>query len=671
MFSPLLLSLGLLFQEPSTQTVEDALAAIHELNEAGAEDFDIGRALMNLAAMDDPLASEALAELVDELEGQMRHSAIMALGTSPCANRESLLGKIVSKSKHMPDRIAAASVLVKSDEGVAWMTKRYSKLKDAPVKAILIRNLKRGKDQDKLLLKAIKEKNAIVRGQALRTCATLGLDKARKTALKCLKDSNLDIRRNAAIACGTYGGEDAFKSLAELALEARGPELRAGLRRGMKLAKSPDEVGVLSRTMDKARKKDGRALLAQALIVAGAHQPMIAGPAFAKLLEDKDPGLRLLALRGIEATRHESVLPMIIELLDHEDYLIRGDAVRALSTFENVPQEHGQKIESLSRDENAAVRLSATMALKVLPEEQCLNALSHRLEDEAWAVRDVAVETLNGMRSIPATRILANHMKRAKGLVRDETYQYLKNLTGQDFGPAAESWSNWLKDRPDDFELPTPEQAEAMLKELAATRSMHEAGYGSVEYHGIAVRPGGVIFVLDLSGSMGFNYTPNAQLFHDYFTDELAKTIERLHGEHFFDIVTFNNGAKVWKGELVQATDSIKKGAVDYVKKMKPFSGTNLAAALELAFRQEEVQQIYLMTDGDPTVGVTLKSAIVDRIVELNRHRRIRVHTIIAGDVDGNFLGELALLNGGTSVDLRKGFEEEYQEDEEELESEE
>ena len=104
---------------------------------------------------------------------------------------------------------------------------------------------------------------------------------------------------------------------------------------------------------------------------------------------------------------------------------------------------------------------------------------------------------------------------------------------------------------------------------------------------------------------------------------------------------------------------------------MKPFSGTNLAAALELAFRQEEVQQIYLMTDGDPTVGVTLKSAIVDRIVELNRHRRIRVHTIIAGDVDGNFLGELALLNGGTSVDLRKGFEEEYQEDEEELESEE
>jgi len=80
------------------------------------------------------------------------------------------------------------------------------------------------------------------------------------------------------------------------------------------------------------------------------------------------------------------------------------------------------------------------------------------------------------------------------------------------------------------------------------------------------------------------------------------------------------------------------------------------------------VQQGYLMTDGDPTVGMTLKSAIVDWVVEQNRSRRIRFHTIVAGDVDGNFLAEIATLNGGTNVDLRPSFvpDEEAEEDVEE-----
>jgi hypothetical protein len=63
------------------------------------------------------------------------------------------------------------------------------------------------------------------------------------------------------------------------------------------------------------------------------------------------------------------------------------------------------------------------------------------------------------------------------------------------------------------------------------------------------------------------------------------------------------------------------------------------------------------MTDGDPTVGETLKTRIVDLTSEMNRNRRIRIHTIAAGDVHGNFLEELAIINGGTAVDLRGGFQ--------------
>ncbi len=668
------MSLALFPQEGEAQkpgTVEEAVSAIEELREAKAEDYDIGRALMNLAALNQPDGAVALAKMIEDLEGQLRHSAIMALGTCKSDNRDEVLAQIITKSKHQPDRISAAQVMVKTDSGKAWMIKKFSKLKDAPVKAILVRSLENGKDEEKLLLKAIKEKNPVVRGNALRKVAELGIEKGRKTALKALKDANLDVRAGAAIACGTYGGTDAFQEMANLALEAGPPALRSGLRRGMRLADDEEEITVLCKVMLRARKVEGRALIAQALIEAGVTQPAIAGEAFGKLLEDKDAGIRKLALRGIEATAHEAALPLIIELLDHETLLIRSDAVRALSTFSSVPEAHAQRIAQMSADPDPVVRLSATMALKTLSQEISIPALGERLEDPAWAVRDVAVETLAGMRNIPATRLLAEHMKRARGLVKEETWNYLKALTGQDFGPTAQSWSKWLEAQPDDYELPSPEEAQQMLKELEASRSKHEAGYGSVEYHGIAVRPGGVIFILDLSGSMGFNYTPDAQLFHDYFTKELMATIDRLHGEHYFNIVLFNGGAWRWKEKLVQATDESKADALAYVKKQKPWGGTNLAASLEAAFQDGEVQQIYVMTDGDPTVGTTLKSAIIDRVVEMNRSRRIRLHTIVAGDVDGNFLNELAILNGGTSVDLRKSFEEDYEEGDEKAEAEE
>ena len=196
-----------------------------------------------------------------------------------------------------------------------------------------------------------------------------------------------------------------------------------------------------------------------------------------------------------------------------------------------------------------------------------------------------------------------------------------------------------------------------MLAELAARKAQSNEGYGKAEYHGLAVRPGGTLFILDVSGSMGFNYTSDAQLFHTFFVNELCATIENLTGDHHFNIVNFSSSASSWKPQLVLADDANKKEAIAYLKGLRPWGATNLSDSLQRAFNMDGVQQVYLMTDGDPTRGMILKSAIVDWVVELNRTRRIRFHTIVAGDVDGNFLAEIAQLNGGTSVDLRPSFQ--------------
>lgn len=653
----LLLCLPLFFaQEPAPASVEAGVEALDLLIENEAEAYEIGQAMMALARIDDPEAAEVLAKRMDNFNGQLREAAIVSLGNCRHENRFDLLGRIVEKSKQLPDRLAAGRTMIKAPQGRAWLMKRFKKLKDDQVQALVISSLQGGKDEEKLLASSLKAKNPTVRGRALLKAAELNFPAGRKAALKGLNDANNAVKRAAALACGQYGGEDAFSELAKQAGSAGAPELRAGLRRGMKLAKTEEEVEVLTEAMRKARKSAAKGLLAQALIVAGAHQPAIAGPAFVLLLEEEDAGMRQLAIRGIEATAHEAALLPLIELLEHDDLLIRADAVRALGSFPTVPSEHAQQILGLCAAEDASVRISATMALSALDPADSLPALESALSDANWAVQDVAVEILAKMHSIPAVRLLAAHMQNATGLVRYETYERLKTLTGQDFGPSKGAWDAWMSDQGDDFELPDEVTARQMLAELAARKAQNDQGYGKAEYHGLAVRPGGTLFILDISGSMGFNYTPDAQLFHTYFVNELSATIEALTGDHTFNIVTFNGGAHPWKNELVIADDANKTAALKFLKGLRPWGATNLSASLQQAFTLEDVQQVYLMTDGDPTRGMTLKSAIVDWVVEQNRSRRIRFHTVVAGDVDGNFLAEIAALNGGTSVDLRPTF---------------
>lgn len=659
----LLLSLWAVAQEPVPSTVEQGVATLEGKLETEAEPYEIGQALMALARIDDPAAAEAIAERLDEFSGQLREAAIVALGNCLYDNRIDLLGEVIQKSKQLTDRLAATRAMIKHAAGRDWLVERFKKLKDDQVQAIVIGSLRGGKADEKLLASALKAKNPALKARALRKAAELNYGPGHKAAIKALGDANHTVKAAAASACGEFGGTDSFQALVKHASGAKAPQLRAGLRRGLQLADDEEEIAVLIKGLARARKAEDQALLALALLIAGKHEPALAGPAFAELLEEDDAGIRQIAIRGIEVTAHEAALEPLIALLEHEDVLVRADAVRALGSFRAIPDPHASRVLALAQSPEDSVRLNATSALRAVDPEKALPMLQVALQDENWAVQDAAVELLSDMRTIPAVRLLADHMADAEGLVKDETYQRLRLLTGQDFGPARGAWEAWMADQGDDYELPTEVEAREMLASLEARKAQNDQGYGKAEYHGLTVRPGGTLFILDVSGSMGFNYTPDARLFHNYFVDELCATIDALTGEHTFNIVTFNAGAMSWKKELVMADDATKEEAIRYLRDLKPWGGTNLGASLQNAFRMEGVQQVYLMTDGDPTVGMTLKSAIVDWVVEQNRTRRIRFHTIVAGDVDGNFLAEIAQLNRGTSVDLRPGYEGEEDED--------
>jgi HEAT repeat protein len=652
MFSLLVLCFSIHPQAPAAPTVEEAVAEIVELLDSGADDLDMARAYLKLAVIDDSRSASALGQLLPRLL-RARPTAVLAMEHCKGNYGTVELKRLVANSLSSSDRTSAASVLVKTSEGRLWLLKKYSKLIDLNIKVMLMNELERGKLQDRLVHEEYKARVARIQGAALHTGARLGLVQTKKAAFKGLESGQVEIKVGAIYACGIWGGAKGFEKLARCVPDAHDPRVLASLWHSLRLAVEEDEVEAIAKVLLKTRKKNDQSFLANALIVAGWSQPIPAGEAFTNLLKKSDSDLRSIALRGIEATAYEEALPLVIKLLRNKNELVRADAFRALSTFSSVPDKQVETIIKMSRDKDSGVRLSATMAFKLLPQEIATPLFGERLGDDVWSVQDVAVEALAEMRTLAATRLLAAHMDQAEGLVRSLTYRHLRELTGQDFGMAKSSWIRWLDSQPANFQLPNPGQAQEMLLKLKNKRDADDTKYGSVEYHDIAIQSGGAIFIFDQSASMGQKYTATEEVFLDHFANKLAKTIRQLRDDHSFNIILFSDDAKAWKPSLTQATDAAKKEAVGYILQQRSKNTTRLDKAIELAFRDPDVQQIYIMTDGDPSGGEHMKAKIIDRVTELNRSRRIRIHTIVAGDVHGEFLTELARINGGTSVDLR------------------
>ena len=86
------------------------------------------------------------------------------------------------------------------------------------------------------------------------------------------------------------------------------------------------------------------------------------------------------------------------------------------------------------------------------------------------------------------------------------------------------------------------------------------------------------------------------------------------------------------------------------VEKLGPFGGTNLYGALRDAFADPDVDTIFVMSDGEPSVGDVVDPLMIrENVAAWNEHRGIVLNTIAIG---GQFqiLEWLAEDSGGTHV---------------------
>lgn len=195
------------------------------------------------------------------------------------------------------------------------------------------------------------------------------------------------------------------------------------------------------------------------------------------------------------------------------------------------------------------------------------------------------------------------------------------------------------------------------------------------------------VFVLDVSGSMDGRKI-------EQLREAMTAILGDLREGDFFNLIAFSSEVKVLnldspeKSAIIRSTSGYVTGtatpagppaeraerppaypatkeniakAKELVKQMSAYGGTNIYDALKTAIEvardgtqstagsAQPVEPIILfLTDGDPTVGVTMLSRITSGVSELNLKPRSAIFSLAFGEgADVKFLRKVSLANGG------------------------
>ncbi|KAL6087754.1 hypothetical protein STEG23_008054, partial [Scotinomys teguina] len=150
-----------------------------------------------------------------------------------------------------------------------------------------------------------------------------------------------------------------------------------------------------------------------------------------------------------------------------------------------------------------------------------------------------------------------------------------------------------------------------------------------------------VCIVLDTSGSMG----PHLQQMK---TEMVLLIWEQLRKYcDSFNLLSFAKDLKPWQNTLVETTDAACHEAMQWVTHLQAQGNTSFLSALMKAFSFQDMQGLYLLTDGKPDASCSLILSTVQRLLG---ERDVKVHTISLTSTDRaavEFLRKLASLSGG------------------------
>lgn len=270
-------------------------------------------------------------------------------------------------------------------------------------------------------------------------------------------------------------------------------------------------------------------------------------------------------------------------------------------------------------------------------------------------IRACAADALGGMRHARAVESLIFHVEDAA--IGSRVVRSLYRLTGQHFeSEAATRWKEWwtANQASPVFKMHTAAEFDEFLKMQALVKPVDDTMIDMESFYGVKVEGNGLLFILDVSGSMTIGGRINklrAQMGNILLVLE-GRPARLRHG-----ILTFSDGVDSCypRGIALNEAENRQKAA-RFIDRLDADGGTSMVAALrhaaEKVLPDANLDTIYLLSDGSPTDGSD--DMVLDAARLIHQRHQCRIHTIAIGEEEPAAFGEqtllekVATLTGGT-----------------------
>jgi HEAT repeat protein len=376
--------------------------------------------------------------------------------------------------------------------------------------------------------------------------------------------------------------------------------------------------------------------------------------AILKLVKSKDVALACAAMQTLGLRGAEEAAPELEKMIEKgKDYELIAAALDGLAQLRKGQPEWRARLVEFAGNEAREIRNAAIAQLGKLGAGAPLDVLAQALSHADWATRLAALRAIEAVRQPAGVGLLVERMATEQGRMKHEVADVLFRLTGQFHGLREALWKAWWEKEGAGFQVITPGELAKREKEQEIRR-LKEITQATASFFGVRITSRRVVFVVDVSGSME-EKAQSGETRMELARKELLETLDGLDPATFFNVIAFSAEVWAWRERVGGLDTAAGKGqkslieqAKDFTKKLRAGGGTNIYGALEQAFQDPEVDTIYLMTDGEPSVGDVIDpTAIREEVQRWNDRRGVVIHTIAFG---GTYpiLEWLAEDNGGT-----------------------
>ena len=370
----------------------------------------------------------------------------------------------------------------------------------------------------------------------------------------------------------------------------------------------------------------------------GVEEALVAG------LKAGGPAVQYACIEALDARESDAHARPLQRLVKSDDPAVRRRAIVSLARMMGTDEGWFRKLGAMAKDKDAATRQGAVVALAELRTPAALELLHGTLLGDAeHAVRAEALQELANLRRKDSIAHLIGRVNAETGRLKMDLLAALRLITGEDQGTSYERWKRWWDAEGEAFVVPDYRDAVAAERER---RRVQGAGRTTTGFYGLHVVSDRVCFVLDVSGSMKGGNIEKAK-------DELAKFVADYPEGDLFNVIFFSTDVYPWQDELVRMSARTRDEALKYVARQQADGWTAVYDALKLAFEDQRVDTIVLLTDGTPQHGTIDDPAeIRAEVKRWNSTRHIRIHCVSLGGPQ-SLLQHLAADSGGDFREVR------------------